>query len=513
MGTTLLPLIDAVHVKVRPGVVRRETKTGVSWLVKWTVGKKADGKPNDRTKSYDTKAKAETFRKDLVTATGNRYRFDPTSGLPESMLQDEAAVTFLDLACEVVESEWGKSWSSNNNRARVEALAQLCAQLVDHARGKPNPELMRRWAQDQELPPVGWKIPPTRTKIRDRLVPVDEQERAADWMIAHSLPISVLADVVLIEDTLAAVGIKLDGTPFAPDVQQRQRSSLSLVCKRAVKRKLLATNPVRDADRKVDDESVEIDPDRVPSPAQARELVDAVSDISENARLQYRAYLTMSWTTGMRPSEVSGLHNDKYLYLPETGWGHLWARKPLVTPGKRWTNGQKAYETRDRLKARKRGAARKVLLPPETVAELRRHIEENKVKPGALLFTNSNGKPIDPSSMSKVWRKARVRACEAEFDELTVYQLRHTAGSYLLSSGISVPRVAEQLGNSPSTLMRVYARCLSSDDTEFQAKADAVLHPERAEDPRVAELEARLAAAEARVAELTRTQEPGELAG
>ncbi len=467
-ATAHLTLIDAVHVQVRPGIVKRKRTAGTRHLVKWSVAKA------DKTRSFANAAAARKFQTALEAAADGREKFDRTSGLPESMLVAGAGETVLDLACELVADEWA-GWSPGNRRARVEALADLCAILVDDGRGRPDRELMRRWARDKELPPEGRRTVTQEERIRSKRWTVAEQEKAADWLVAHSLPVSALADVRLVEKALKAAAVSPDGKPYAADTVQRSRSSLSLLCARAVSDKLLVTNPVRETKRRVDDEAEEVDPSLVPSPEEARALVAAACAVSEVARRQYHGYLTLLWTTGMRPSEASGIHHNADLVLPQQGWGQVTLRKPMIHTGARWTTtGESQYEDRDRLKARKRKATRVVLLPPETVRALREHIETNEVRLGDRLFTNSNGKPIDPSSMSKVWRKARTRAFDdGRFATLTPYELRHAAASMMLKAKIPVPRVAQQLGNSPATLMRVYARVMWSDDQEFRDALDA----------------------------------------
>ena len=457
-------LVDAVHVQLRPSIVRRQATSGPRHLVKWKVGKA------DRTRSFTSRDEARAFHLDLASALRRRDSFDRASGLPESMLLAAPSETVLDLACELVEREWA-DWAPGNRVARVDALAVLCAVLVSENKGRPDQSLMRRWARDKELPPVGRRTPCVEEDIAGVVRSTAEQERAADWMIAHSLPVSALADTLLVENALRQASVRPDGKLYSSDTRQKARTSLSLLCDLAVKKKLLVTNPVRDTKRRVDDAAEEVDPTTVPTPEQARALVEAACAVSPCARKQYGAYLTLLWTTGMRPSEASGLHRTSDLVLPESGWGQVTLRSPMVHPGARWTtSGTSRHEDRDRLKARRRGKTRTVNLPPETVAALRAHIEDNEVESGSRLFTNSNGKPIDPSSMSKVWRKARERAFDHDrFSTLTVYQLRHCAASTMLRAGIPVPRVAQELGNSPATLMRVYARVMDTDDTAFRS--------------------------------------------
>lgn len=468
-------LVDAVHVTVRPTIQTHVLASGKRYRVKWVVA------GADKTRSFERLGLAEEFQADLRSAMSGRRReeFDRTTGLPLSMLLPETGISFLDLAVELVAAEWTR-WSPANRRARVDALSDLAAEFVSPGRGKPSRELLRRWARDHVLPPEGkrMEIRELRLELEKRVVSVLEQQKAGEWLIAHSRPVSELADLLVVEQLLNAVSVSPQGSTYGPDTQQRQRSSVSLVCALAVKRKELATNPVRDTRRSIDDEAEEVDPAFVPTPAQARALVAEVAQVSPVAQMQYCAFLTLLWTTGMRPSEASGILNNSDLVLPsEPGaWGRVTLRRPTVATGARWTTAGTVHEDRDRLKARKRKATRLVLLPPEAVDALRGRIEDAEVKRGERLFTNSHGSPINPSAMSGVWRKARLRAFpDGEFASLRVYDLRHTAASVMLNAGVPVPRVAQQLGNSPATLMRVYARLMSTDDKVFMDSLDRAL--------------------------------------
>ena len=461
-------LVDAGQVRVRPSVVKRGSGERARWLVKWKVAQ------TDRTRSLADEEEAVRFRLALVDAKRAREGFSAATGLPASMAAPEAPVTVLDLACEVVERRFAR-WAGGNRRARVEAFADLCAVAVTGTGTRPDRALMRRWARDHELPiPTHRKKTLTDIRVGTKTFTVAQQQAAADWMIAASLPVTALANIDTVERILDEASVSPDGKRYGPDTLQRTRSSLSLLCQTAVKKGLLATNPVRDAERVVDDASSAIDPQAVPTPQQARALVQAVCDISPNAERQYRAYLTCLWTTGMRPSEASGIRLDHRLHLPQTGWGKVTLTQPLIHPGARWTSsGTDQYEVRDRLKARKRGVVRVVLLPRETVDALLTHIEVNKVERGQLLFTNSQGQPIDPSSLSKVWRRARAQALDGRFKGLTTYELRHTAASVMLSvPNPDIPRIAAQLGNSAPVLMRTYARLFDTGDDAFMAGID-----------------------------------------
>lgn len=470
-------LVDPTHVKVRPKVypyttTKRDRSTGARtqrtrYKVKWRVA------GYDRTWTADKSSQAEDFRLQLVSRLSgpNRQRFDTVTGLPEDLLPNAGGHTLLAAAQALIAEEWA-DWSPGNKRARVEALADHVACHTPD-RGHPGREVARRVARDHLLPPPDAQWEYADTRVGDRVVPEREMRAAAAWLERQSLLVSELADVVKTRDLLTRTAVAPDGTPYGPDTRQRSRSSLSLLCLWAVERKELATNPVALAKRRIADDSANVDPDFVPSLAEARELIAAACDTSDTARWQYLAFFTLIALTGMRPSEAAGLKNNRD--LPAEGWGTITLRTPMVHTGSRWTSTGEHYQDQTKLKARKRGETRLVQVPPEAVQALREHLVEHETKRGDRVFVNTNGQPIDPSSMSKVWRKGRARACDASFDGLTVYELRHTAASAMLRAGIPVPDVAAQLGNSPATLMRVYARVLGGGAEAFRARMDEVL--------------------------------------
>lgn len=478
--TPAVALVHPSHVYIKPSIYTRGTGKAKKHIVKWKVA------GAERSRSFDAAPAARGFKADLEAAANGRNResFDRVSGLPESMLVGAAGATFLDYVRRLVETEWAE-WSPGNRRARVEGFAELAAVFVTSGRGRPERELLRRWVRDIALERDAARrdrLSADGLRLGNKQVTPAELAAAGTWLEKHSRPVTDLAGLLVVEELLTETTVSPYGVHYAPDTRQRIRTALSLVCTEAVRHGEVPANLVGTAKVKVKEESKEVDPDTIPSVFQARLMVDALATISAQAVRQYRAYFTLLWTTGMRPSEATGLRNSADLVLPESGWGKAVLKRPTVHTGARWTDSGDAHDDRKQLKARKRKGTRVVLLPPEAVAELRRHIEDNKVGRGERVFTNSNGKPIDPSAMSGVWRKCRSRAFpDGDFDHCRPYDLRHVAASTALQAEgpngerISVPRVAQQLGNSPATLMRVYARVISTDDSDFMAAMDAEL--------------------------------------
>lgn len=83
-----------------------------------------------------------------------------------------------------------------------------------------------------------------------------------------------------------------------------------------------------------------------------------------------------------------------------------------------------------------------------------------------LVFTNEFGKFINPDNFRcRHWR-AMCRAAELP-PGCTLHSLRHTAATFMLSSGIDIKTAAQRLGHSnANTLLKVYAHVLNKNDVK-----------------------------------------------
>lgn len=89
--------------------------------------------------------------------------------------------------------------------------------------------------------------------------------------------------------------------------------------------------------------------------------------------------------------------------------------------------------------------------------------EDEKGKPNRL-FTQADGSPIFPDTLSKQW-KAFVE--EKKLPALTFHGLRHTSASYLISCGQDVVSVSKRLGHANSnTTLSIYAHAFKKRDQE-----------------------------------------------
>jgi len=71
-----------------------------TYTVRWVVG------PKPHTKTFSTKALAESHRSDLVTAAARGEAFDIDSGLPLSMAREENSITWYELAVMFCDMKW-----------------------------------------------------------------------------------------------------------------------------------------------------------------------------------------------------------------------------------------------------------------------------------------------------------------------------------------------------------------------------------------------------------------------
>jgi integrase len=104
---------------------------------------------------------------------------------------------------------------------------------------------------------------------------------------------------------------------------------------------------------------------------------------------------------------------------------------------------------------------RTVRLSPTAIRALKAHQKKQKQQRLAstswtdtgLVFTSSGGAAIDPSNLRRRWEALCKRA---DLEGVTLHQLRHTAGSHAVDSGMAITEVADNLGHDPETLMRHY---------------------------------------------------------
>ena len=115
---------------------------------------------------------------------------------------------------------------------------------------------------------------------------------------------------------------------------------------------------------------------------------------------------------------------------------------------------------------------RDISLPIVAIDTLRAHRKElletrmrlgiGRLKPDDLIFSDLEGKPFLPSTISMAWGSF---AEHAGMPEVTFHALRHTHASWLIANGVDVVTISKRLGHAnPNITLGVYAHLFATDD-------------------------------------------------
>lgn len=146
------------------------------------------------------------------------------------------------------------------------------------------------------------------------------------------------------------------------------------------------------------------------------------------------AYVIFQLFVPCRPSEASGLH-----------WVDIDLANATVHFRRSFSCG--AYDL-----TKTASSHRSAVLPPEVVAELKK-IQPLRGAPEDPVFTNRDGKPIDPTNFIPTWNAA-LRA--AGIRARGIYACKDTAVTHLRLAGGSWAFIEQQSGVSERTLRRHY---------------------------------------------------------
>lgn len=167
---------------------------------------------------------------------------------------------------------------------------------------------------------------------------------------------------------------------------------------------------------------------------------------------QWYALFEVLTLTGLRPGEALGL---KWGDLTENG---ISVQRALVSAGRDWTTAE----------PKTRRSRRTVPLAGSTIKALQTHRRaqaEEKLRAGpsyndsGFMFASATGAPLDIKNLTERHFKKILRG--AELPPLTLYGLRHTAATLMLSAGVNAKVASERLGHSTVLLtMDCYSHVL-----------------------------------------------------
>jgi integrase len=299
---------------------------------------------------------------------------------------------------------------------------------------------------------------------------------------------TAIAEPPITRRVLHQLTVTLDGRPAAGDTYRRRRRGLNAAIEYAVELGELDGNPLTRIKVKRVAADDRVDPRVVVAPAQARELLTAVSYVGSWNRSRGRrlvAFFAVLYYAGPRPAEAVALR-ERDCQLPAQGWGRFELAKTLPVTTRKWTDSGHRHDERG-LKQRDPNAVRPVPIPPQLVRILRAHLREFGAAADGRLFRNERGGILGSTTFSRVWEEARQLAFTPHLFESPLagrpYDLRHAALSTWLNAGVSPAEVARRAGNSVEVLLKRYAGCLDNQENAVNRQIDAALDDEdQAED-------------------------------
>ncbi|MFE3926983.1 tyrosine-type recombinase/integrase [Streptomyces sp. YIM B13508] len=453
--------MKSLDVKVW-GVRKRNTKKS-SYDVRWTVAGSVFSE------QFRTKGLADHYRAKLLRAAHAGEEFDTETGLPDSMVEKAASMTWYAFALKYLAMKWPHA-APNTRNGINEALTAVTIALLDERPGRPSEKMIRKalrnWAfvlpgpDERELP----------TEIANTL----------HWVAKASRPLSDLGDAAIGRAVLDSLKLKLDGTAAAAETVRRKRRTLVNALHYAVDLGEFKENPITGIRWKKPKVAGEVDPRVVANPAQARSLLTAVSYVGGYGRARGRRLVGLfacMYYGALRPAEAVGL-TDADLKLPETGWGTVLLNRTRPSAGKQWTDSGETHDDRG-LKNRPAEEVRLVPIPPQLVTILRQHLDTFGTAEDGRLFANERGGVVGSSTYYRVWQEARALALPpaAVASPLAArpYDLRHSALSTWLNSGVDPTEVAERAGNSVEVLLSRYAKCIDGRQEIVNHKIEELL--------------------------------------
>ncbi|MET9119255.1 tyrosine-type recombinase/integrase [Streptomyces longwoodensis] len=438
--------MKSLDVKVW-GVRKRNTKKS-SYDVRWTVA------GNVFSEQFRTKGLADHYRSKLLQAAHAGEEFDTETGLPDSMVEKAASMTWYAFALKYLAMKWPHA-APNTRNGINESLTAVTMALLDERPGQPPEDLIRKALRN-------WAFVLPGPDERD--LPSDVAN-ALHWVAKASRPLSDVGDAAIGRAVLDSLRLKLDGTAAAAETVRRKRRTLVNALHYAVDLGEFKENPITSIRWKKPKVVGEVDPRVVANPAQARSLLTAVSYVGGYGRARGRRLVGLfacMYYGALRPAEAVGLTNAD-LKLPETGWGTLLLNRTRPSVGKQWTDSGETHDDRG-LKNRPAEEVRLVPVPPQLVTLLREHLDTFGTAEDGRLFSNERGGVVGSSTYYRVWQEARALALPPAVVASPLaarpYDLRHSALSTWLNSGVDPTEVAERAGNSVEVLLSRYAKCI-----------------------------------------------------
>ncbi len=250
---------------------------------------------------------------------------------------------------------------------------------------------------------------------------------------------------------------------LAPATTKRYLTVLQSVLQLAEKQEIISSSPAAKKKLvlpKVKKPSIEIF---------TKNEIGAILRAAEQEPLQYRVLINLAIHTGARRGELVALQFSDFEFDRYKVTIRRAAYKPTGKPSA--TKPPKDYEERT------------VSISPYCI-EL---VQELRKKGGIWLFTQRNGKMMNPQTPTKYWAKLLRRS---GIPHKKFHALRHTSATLLLYSGISIKQVQQRLGHSSIETTEKYLHVIDEADEEASRTLTTLLENEtrRKNEPKAIEI-------------------------
>jgi hypothetical protein len=249
--------MDAFDVRIH--TIRRRKNKRRPFEVRWRVAGR------DKSKSFLTRALADSYRAELVRAARQGLEFDPATGEPQWAVPEPTVTTWLEHAVAYADMKWPRL-APHSRASLADALATVTLALTRPASGRPPARTLRAALYRHAFNPT------RRATTTDPAV-----ARALGWLAQASLPVTQLSDPQVTRAALDALMLRLDGSRAAASTIARKRAVFHDAAGYAVELGLLPANPVSQVRWTPPKAAAAVNPQTVASPAQVRAILAEVA--------------------------------------------------------------------------------------------------------------------------------------------------------------------------------------------------------------------------------------------
>lgn len=192
----------------------------------------------------------------------------------------------------------------------------------------------------------------------------------------------------------------------------------------------------------------------------------------QNEPIQFRALISLAFTSGMRKAELLGLE-----------WKHIKFDRAVIEV----RQSIPAYkDNMPVIKSPKnKGSVRTISIPPSIILELQEYQKEwFKLRTKNIdiwrtdhefLFCANDGMPYYPKTLGEQWRSFVRRN---KLRHLRMHDIRHTSVTILINRGIHAKIISERIGHSKiGTTMDVYGHVIRAADVAAASTFEDVFAP------------------------------------